>query len=206
MTDDDRLYDRLEAMATDAAPVARCFRGHCNKCRDCITELVAGELLVRDIGDLEIVSSAVTKRVAEFAEHLDYYLGDRRYDYYYRHDSDGIALAAAMRALLQCIESLPYTPRAVVVALDAYDAEQQELSARFAERERQAAEERAEAERRHELAVRAECPYCGAQPGKPCRSAGKDSKGYSKGIGDHRDRYRAACHLFGDNAGQEAAR
>ena len=51
---------------------------------------------------------------------------------------------------------------------------------------------RTEAKRRHEMAIAVECPYCGARPGVPCRSRGLNAIGQSKGIADHKDRYRAA--------------
>jgi hypothetical protein len=52
----------------------------------------------------------------------------------------------------------------------------------------------AEVLRRHELAIRAECPWCGATPGSRCRTVpGR----HLRGSGDHADRYRAAVHLFG---------
>ena len=57
--------------------------------------------------------------------------------------------------------------------------------------------ERKEALTRHELAVRVDCPYCGAESGEVCFT--RPAKN-SRGILDHKDRYRAACGLL-TNAG-----
>jgi hypothetical protein len=48
---------------------------------------------------------------------------------------------------------------------------------------------------RHELAMTAECPFCAAQPGAQCRTAGPTGVGHPKGIHDHKERYRAATDL-----------
>lgn len=53
-----------------------------------------------------------------------------------------------------------------------------------------------EAVRRHEAAITAECPYCGAAPGTTCRTAGPSGKRQPKGVHDHRGRYRAARALL----------
>jgi hypothetical protein len=74
----------------------------------------------------------------------------------------------------------------------AIEAERERQQAR----RRQADAEYAEAVRRHELAITAECPYCGAAPGLVCRTAGPSGIGHPKGVHDHRDRYRAAEHLL----------
>jgi hypothetical protein len=63
-------------------------------------------------------------------------------------------------------------------------------------RREQADAEYDEAERRHELAITAECPYCGAAPGLACRTRGPSGVGHPKGVHDHADRYRAAEGLF----------
>ena len=49
-----------------------------------------------------------------------------------------------------------------------------------------------EAVRRHELAVTVECPYCGAQPGQVCRTAGPSGISNPLGVRDHTGRWRAA--------------
>ena len=56
--------------------------------------------------------------------------------------------------------------------------------------------EYAEALRRHEVAITAECSYCGAAPGSVCRTAGPKGFGNPKGVHDHADRYRAAVGLL----------
>jgi hypothetical protein len=53
--------------------------------------------------------------------------------------------------------------------------------------------EHAEAVRRHALAVKVECPYCGASEGAECVTERTRS---ACGIRDHKDRYRAACSLL----------
>jgi hypothetical protein len=59
----------------------------------------------------------------------------------------------------------------------------------------------AEAMRRHEVAITAECSYCGAAPGRVCRTAGPKGFGNPKGVYDHADRYRAAVGLLGPPGG-----
>jgi hypothetical protein len=54
-------------------------------------------------------------------------------------------------------------------------------------------QDRAELARRHELAIRVECPYCGVPAGAVCVTS---PARYSYGVRDHKGRYRAACHLF----------
>jgi hypothetical protein len=50
-----------------------------------------------------------------------------------------------------------------------------------------------EVARRHQLAVMAECPFCGSKPGEVCRTSPGQ---YSYGQHDHKARYRAACNLL----------
>ena len=89
------------------------------------------------------------------------------------------------------------TARIVAEAIDVWlKRGEEERQASEAGRQRQEAE-RAEAERRHELALTAECPYCGAAPGSVCHTAGPSAKGrVPKGVHDHRDRWRAALSLL----------
>lgn len=54
-------------------------------------------------------------------------------------------------------------------------------------------QERAEAERRHELALKVDCPYCGETADAECVT---EPGRAPLGVRDHRDRYRAACHLL----------
>jgi hypothetical protein len=82
-------------------------------------------------------------------------------------------------------------------AVEVYDAALSRARQKAEAARQQHEAEYAEAVRRHQLAINAECPYCGAAPGSPCRTAGPSGQGYSKGVQDHRDRYRAAVHLLG---------
>ncbi|MEQ7008332.1 hypothetical protein ABN028_19345 [Actinopolymorpha sp. B17G11] len=50
----------------------------------------------------------------------------------------------------------------------------------------------AEAVRRHELAIKVDCPYCGSAAGTVCRTKGPNGSSGPKGVHDHADRYRAA--------------
>jgi hypothetical protein len=95
---------------------------------------------------------------------------------------------------------------AVTEALDVYAAvsaevgQEQQAARQREEASRQRAEaEYAEAVRRHQVAIGAECPYCGAAPGTVCRTAGPSGTGNPKGVHDHASRYRAALAMGGQN-------
>lgn len=102
-------------------------------------------------------------------------------------DPSRIALAVVCRRLADIgdIDSLR-------AAMAAYDEEETRQRASWQQYRERSDAERAERERMHELAITAECPFCGAQPGSPCRTAGPSGKSYSKGIDHHVDRVRAA--------------
>jgi hypothetical protein len=95
-------------------------------------------------------------------------------------------------------------------AIKVYDAavEVYDAAASRAARDRDVARQKAEAEyaeavRRHEVAITADCPYCGAEPGRVCRTAGPSGIGNPKGVHDHADRYRAALLVLGPPPGDE---
>lgn len=54
-------------------------------------------------------------------------------------------------------------------------------------------QERDEAERRHGMALKVGCPYCGAAEGAECVTQPGRAP---LGVRDHKDRYRAACSLL----------
>jgi hypothetical protein len=129
----------------------------------------------------------------------------------YPHGELAPAIAASYLHLIARLPALGDGELAAEIlaeAIGVYDEAVEvytEAARRDARREdaarRQREAERDEAARRHEIAINAECPYCGVGPGSPCRSAGPSGRGYSKGVQDHRDRYRAAEHLFGPPGG-----
>jgi hypothetical protein len=113
----------------------------------------------------------------------------------------------ALATLLNWLIREPGEARLIAIkaAMDEYDrlakdraAEDESCAEHRAEQDQWYAEHRAEIARQHELAVTVECPYCGSKPGKTCRSSGPDSIGQSKGIYDHKARYRAAKGLTGE--------
>ena len=133
------------------------------------------------------------QRLQEFREHLWQIWMNRNYSRSY----GTVELGAWCSALLDAVEGGQPVHVAIGAALDAYAVARAEI--READAREQAAGEAAyaEAARRHELAIKVTCPYCGAEPGATCRTAGPTGQSHPKGIHDHRDRYRAGCGLLG---------
>lgn len=121
----------------------------------------------------------------------------------YPHGELAPAIAASYLHLLGRLTALDddeAVAQVLAEAIKVYDAaaEVYEAAASRAGRDREAARqrreaERAEAVRRHQVALKVGCSYCGAGPGLVCRVASPGVSGaYSKGVHDHADRYRDA--------------
>jgi hypothetical protein len=119
----------------------------------------------------------------------------RTYDGWYRFSEWAATLAFVLRRLLEHgdIETLRE-------AISCYRAAQDGNNAAYERGRARQEKECAEAVRRHELAVKVECPYCGAAPGVVCRSTGPSTEGHAKGVHDHTARYRAATSDKGQRA------
>jgi hypothetical protein len=125
----------------------------------------------------------------------------------------GAAVAAAFLHVLDSLAEVGATEEAVAAVAEAaniFDAgfacavKAREAQRARREADREADQERREAAyeeavRRHRIAVRAECPYCGAAPGVNCHTAGPSGHGYPRGIHAHADRYRAAVGVLGQD-------
>lgn len=129
----------------------------------------------------------------------------------YPHGELAPAVAASYLHLLGRLTELDddeAVAQMIAEAIEVYDAatEVYDAAVSRARRKGEAARQQQEAEyaealRRHEVAVTAECPYCGAEPGRVCRTAGPSGIGNPKGVHDHGDRYRAAAGLLGPPGG-----
>lgn len=141
------------------------------------------------------------RELARFEEHLDWLCAGGGGGY---RDLDS-ALAASYKALIGGLVELdehldsagldagvPRIPDILARAMAVYREEEAASQQNWGERHQAQEAEYAEAVRRHELAMTVECPYCGAQPGTACRTAGPSGAGHPKGVHDHKDRYRAA--------------
>jgi hypothetical protein len=141
------------------------------------------------------------RELAQFEEHLDWLSrgGGGGYD-----DPDS-PLAASYRALIRELveldehfdsaelgEDVPRVPDILARAMAVFREEEAASSERWRKRRQAGEAASAEAVRQHELAMTVECPYCGAQPGTSCRTAGPSGAGHLKGVHDHRDRLRVA--------------
>jgi hypothetical protein len=141
------------------------------------------------------------RELARFEEHLAWLSAGGGGGY---PDLDS-ALAASYRALIAGLVDLdehldsaglsvdvPRIPDILAQAMAVFN-ELEAASSQSWQNRRQARDaEYDEAVRRHELAMTVACPYCGAQPGTACRTAGPSGAGHPKGVHDHKDRYRAA--------------
>lgn len=141
------------------------------------------------------------RELAQFEEHLSWLSAGGGGGY---RDQDS-ALAASYKALISGLveldehleyggldASVPRIPDILARAMTVFREEETASSQSWEKQRRAEQEEYAEAVRRHELAMTVECPYCGAQPGTACRTAGPSGVGHLKGVHDHKDRYRAA--------------
>jgi hypothetical protein len=152
------------------------------------------------------------RELALFEEHLDWLrMGGDEFR------GPGNALAASYKALIDGLIELdehldsagpgadvPRIPDILARAIAVFHEEEaQSRQCREKRREveeaeyAEAAREHEEAVRRHDLAITVECPYCGAQPGKVCLTAGPAGVGHPKGIHDHKQRRRAAAEPEG---------
>lgn len=142
--------------------------------------------------------------LARLREHLeqDYYRA-RHDDFGWGYiDTTGVAIGASYYVLLDRLaevegEAVAPLTAAVAEALDVYHKVTARIAETEAARRDREKQRHAEAERRHALAVRVECPYCGAEPGQSCITRGPSGRGQAKGVQDHVDRYRAAENLLG---------
>jgi hypothetical protein len=96
------------------------------------------------------------------------------------------ALAAVLRHLIEAGDA-----EALQVAVSEFDYREARSRQEEEDHQRRWEAERAEKTRRHELALQAACPQCGAVPGDPCRTTGPTGP-KAKGLDDHKARYRAA--------------
>jgi hypothetical protein len=182
---DDQMTERAEAMASAMAPPMRCPRGHSGPCRGCVDDLMTGRVRPSEVApppDAALITSA---------------LDDLKWNLAYQAQCCD-AMAAGWLALLMAVEAGTEWYAAVRQSLAAWEAAKEAGQWEHEQFLAKRKAEYAETMRRHELAVRVECPYCGAQPGAVCRTAGPNGKAHTKGSGDHKDRYRAACHLQPD--------
>jgi hypothetical protein len=141
------------------------------------------------------------RELAQFEEHLDWLIANGGGGY----RSLESALAASYKALIEGLVELdghldsadlsagvPRIPNILAQAIAVF-REREDASTQSWKNQLQSEEaEYAEAVRRHELALAVGCPYCGAQSGAACRTAGPSGTGQLKGVHDHKDRYRAA--------------
>lgn len=130
------------------------------------------------------------RELAAFESHLQWAIWNSHDDY----DRGLRPLAASYKLLIDELVDLddPRIPEILGRAIGLFNERAAAARAAGEEGRKRRDAEYAEAERRHELAITVECPYCGAEPGQGCRTAGKSGAGHPKGIQDHRDRYRAA--------------
>jgi len=121
------------------------------------------------------------RALAEFQGELEWLAGEHRC---YDNPCPAAALAASFLALLRSLTVIAdgeAVAASVATAIRAFNAT-----------------EYAEAARRHQIAVTAQCPYCGAGPGAECRTtSGPGGGGHPKGVHDHARRYDAALDLPG---------
>jgi len=95
-------------------------------------------------------------------------------------------LAVVLRHLIEAGDA-----EALQVAISEFDYREAQSRQEEGDHQRRWEAERAEKTRRHELALQAACPQCGAAPGDPCRTTGPTGP-KAKGLDDHKARYRAA--------------
>jgi hypothetical protein len=143
----------------------------------------------------------MARELAQFEDRLDWLRSMSRYDH---GNLDG-ALAASCKVLIRGLVELdeqlgaailgdgfPSVPDVLARAMAAFREEEAQAEQDWA-RDREADEARyTEAVRRHEVAITVKCPYCDAEPGTPCRTAGPTAVGHPKGTNDHKARYQAA--------------
>lgn len=137
---------------------------------------------------------ALARELAEFESFLDWAEAND-YDHGYL-----AVLAAACRSLLRGIEDGSEASAVVSEALGAWRDAMDERE-RHEAREREAS--RAEFDRlmaEEELSRTAECPYCGAEPGLPCRTVSQRGAVLTY---CHRGRYRLARSLNDGTPGGE---
>jgi hypothetical protein len=104
----------------------------------------------------------------------------------YPYSPYAAAFAAVLRHLIEAGDA-----EALQVDVTEYDYRETQTRQEEEDRQRRWEAEHAEKTRRHELAVQAACPVCGAAPGDPCRTTGPAGP-KAKGLDDHKARYRAA--------------
>jgi hypothetical protein len=147
--------------------------------------------------DASVNLIGLARRLAAFESHLEWSVSMFSSS---RYDCDP-ALASSYLHLIGRLEEIggDAVTAALAEAIIIFDSAERR-NRETDERERQQREDDyAEAVRRHRIAINAECPYCGAQPGATCRTAGPTAHGsYPKGIHDHAGRYRAAVGTVTD--------
>lgn len=131
------------------------------------------------------------RELAQFEEHLDWLIAGGGGGSYGEDRELAVSYKALIGGLVELDEHLdsvklgagvPGIPEILAGAIAVFREQQAASSQDWQLRHEVQEAEHAEAVRRHELAMTAECPCCGAQPESKCRTAGPSGGGQLKGF------------------------